>query len=500
MRASLKISVTKLIKLFVLIGLVFALVIIIYSIQGNENLPQIPEAKTLEIFEKFDPVLVRIFSEGSSENERKYDYLFSYFVTGFLLYRGNYPSLAYYPGAPSRQGQHIDSMEGFSRIMPVICSWLSSGREKKITTLTGDLVDLEDIIKSGLISGTDQASKGYWGRISDKDQRICEAADIALSIWLVRDTVWLKLDKEERRNVINWLLSVNNKEISDNNWHLFPVIVNQVIASLGYDSDSGSSEAHYSRFKSFYRGDGWFSDGPHDVFDYYNAWSIHYKLFWLDKINPKFDPDFIHETLKIFLKNYIYFFSPQGIPILGRSICYRMAASSPLIAGHIEDSKLVPGGLARRAFDSLWSHFIAKGSVVKGNVTQGYCKQDLRFLDNYSGPASCLWALRSLVMAFTCTQSSAFWTDREKPLPVETSDYRISIPSIGWTVTGIKKSQEIIISTGKPRKNNLHIDNFTQIRKIAGFLLGRPFRPKNQFAKYELSQYSSKNPFCGCGE
>jgi hypothetical protein len=504
LEASLRLAPNKLIKLLFL--LILASVLVSYRIsdfltdiiEGKKNYPQIPQAKALEIFKKYDPVLVQLFSEANSEIESKYDYLFSYFVTGFLLYRGNYPSFAYYPGASSKNGPGPDALEGFSRIIPVICSWLSSGREKTITTLNGKVVDLEEIFQSGLVSGTDPTSQGYWGQMLNKDQRICEAADLALSIWLVRDSLWSKLDRNEKRNVINWLLSVNNKEVSDNNWHLFPVIINQVIASLGYEADPHSSQDHYSRFKSFYQGDGWFSDGPHDIYDYYNAWSIHYTLFWLDRINPEFDPEFIQESLKKFAKNYIYFFSPQGIPILGRSVCYRMAASAPLIATHIQDPELVPGGLVRRAFDSLWSYFIAKGAVTRGNVTQGYYKTDLRFLDNYSGPASCLWALRSLVMAFTCKKSSPFWTDLEKPLPVEISDYHISIPSIGWTVTGIKNSQEIIISTGKSEKGNLYIDNFTLIHQIASFLLGRPLRPKNEFAKYELSQYSSKNPFCGC--
>lgn len=41
------------------------------------------------IFKKFDPLFLRLFAEETLEMGRKYDLLFSYFVTGFLLYRGN---------------------------------------------------------------------------------------------------------------------------------------------------------------------------------------------------------------------------------------------------------------------------------------------------------------------------------------------------------------------------------------------------------------------------
>lgn len=462
------------------------------------NRIQVPSSIAIETFRRFDPILAHVFSDKSFEVVKKYDFLFFYFITGFLLYRENCLSLVSYPGAPSQYGPQVDSMEGFTRMLPLICSWLSSGREKIIETLDGERVDLGEIVKDGLIAGTDFDSPGYWGDISDRDQRICEAADLALSIWLVRDSVWLDISNEQRKRIIHWLLRVNGKKVWDSNWHLFPVIINEITAALGYEQDAAGVQAHYSRFKSFYKGDGWFSDGPKNVYDYYNAWGIHYALFWLNRINPEFDLDFICESLRKFLKYYVYLLSPQGIPIVGRSICYRMAASAPFIAGHIQDPALVYAGLARRALDSLWSYFISKGALAQGNVTQGYYKKDLRFLDNYSGPGSCLWALRSLVLAFFCKKDSPLWTADPGRLPIEIADYCITIPSIGWTVTGFKETQEIIIDTGKPGRSHGGVENYTMFHKIAEFLARRPFRPKNNFVKYKLARYSSKEPFCGC--
>jgi len=46
-----------------------------------------------EIFKKFDPLSLGLFAEETLEMGRNYILLFSYFVTGFLLYRGNSPSL-----------------------------------------------------------------------------------------------------------------------------------------------------------------------------------------------------------------------------------------------------------------------------------------------------------------------------------------------------------------------------------------------------------------------
>jgi len=455
------------------------------------------EGTIKEIFKTFDPILVQTFAKEESEVSKRYHFLFTYLLTGFLSYRSRYPSLIRYPGAPSRNGKHLDQMEGFTRMLPLLCSWIASGREKVIETLTGEKVELEEIVRSGLISGTDTNSPGYWGSITHRDQRICEAADVALSIWLVRDHLWLDLSPKQREKIMNWLLSVNGKKVWDSNWHLFPVIINVVANALGYRNDKMGMKLHYERCKSFYRGEGWFSDGPSDVIDYYNVWGFHYILFWLDKIDPHFDPEFIRGSLSQFLKSYIYFLSPEGFPILGRSICYRMAASVPLIAGHIQDPTMVDAGLAQRALDSLWGDFISKGAVAQGNVTQGYYKKDYRFLDNYSGPGSCLWALRSLVLSFFCPEGSPLWAATPNPLPIEMADYCITIPSIGWTVMGLKKTQEIIIETGRLFGSHGGIKNYTVFHKIAEFLFRRPFRPENHLVKYQLARYSSKEPFCG---
>ncbi len=452
----------------------------------------------METFKYADQVLARAFANESMEAEKKYHLLFSYFMTGFLLYKSKNPSLVIYPGAPSSHGPHIDAMEGFSRMLPLIASWISSGRGHRIQTLTGETVDLEEVVITGLLSGTDPNSSGYWGAFSDKDQKICEAADIALSIWMMRHTVWPKLEIAQKQRIMSWLLSINGKEVSDNNWHLFPVLINEVAMALGYDHDSPGVQAHYSRFKSFYRGDGWFSDGPQNIYDYYNAWGIHYSLFWINRINPEFDPTFIRESLKKFLQNYVYLLSPQGLPILGRSICYRMAASAPLIAAHLQDSDLVDGGLARRAFDSTWNYFIRKGAVCQGKVTQGYCQEDLRFMDHYIGPASCLWALRSLILAFQCPENSSFWTAPARSLPVERGDYKVTIPSIRWTIQGIKATKEITINTGRSGQGVYQINNYTIKQKLAELIDGKSRRPSNKYLKYKLGQYSSREPFCGC--
>jgi hypothetical protein len=289
--------------------------------------------------------------------------------------------------------------------------------------------------------------------------------------------------------------------VRDNNWHLFVTFTNVVLGALGQPADLDRARQHYARLKSFYRGDGWFSDGPSPTFDYYNAWSIHYFLFWLNRVDPLWDPQFIQNASGLFLGSYRYFFGPQGFPILGRSVCYRMAAPAPLVAGHLDHPQVVPPDEARRALDEVWKYFIARHAVRQGTVTQGYCAADPRVLDNYSGAASCLWSLRSLVMAFSQAPGTAFWTAQGGRSPVDTADVAVSIPAIGWKIVGRRGSGFVTIQNAdslSPRETALR--SAGGLHHLAARVFQRPFRPRNTGAKYHRPLYAGDRPFCGCNE
>jgi hypothetical protein len=428
-----------------------------------------------------------------------YARLFQYFVEGFESHRSRAGALAIYEGLPSRHGPRTDALEGFSRSAPLWGAWVNSGRPASIPLSDGTSVDLIATFRQGLLAGTDQASDEYWGDVVDLDQRIVEASDVALSLWLLRDSVWTGLSAQERTQVVRWLQQSETRRVPDSNWHLFPVFINAVLRSLDVEAATDGSRAHYARFKTFYRGNGWFSDGPADAFDYYNAWGIHYQLYWLDRVDPEWDRGFIAPARTEFLATYPYLMATSGFPVLGRSVCYRMAAPAPLVFGQATDPDQVSSAEARRSLDSVWSFFIRHGALENGNVSQGYCARDPRILDNYSGPASCLWALRSLIVAYAQPAQSAFWTTAPGTLPVERHDYSVDIPATHWTVTGDQATGTVTILRGQRDSGDAAVlQAYSPLRRLASVMLWRPFRPDNARAKYERASYSSADPFCGC--
>lgn len=424
-----------------------------------------------------------------------YSRLFRYFVAGFLTYRSPLGAYADYVGLASYNGAAMDRLEGFSRLAPLVAAWLHGGRGSRID-LAGRTVDLRELLYAGLIHGTDPASPEHWGPIRHWSQAIVEATDIALVLWLTRPLLWDALTHPEQMRIADWLRQVNHKHIPDNNWHLFVVQVNAVLRALGMPHDAEEMAGHYRRAKSFHRGGGWFRDGERTDkpgFDYYNAWGFHYHLQWIDRIAPDLDGSFIAEAFRAFLTTYRYLLGPEGFPILGRSACYRLAATAPLIQAQTHHGDQIPPGQARRALDTSWSYFIRLGALQGGNVTQGYLRADSRLLENYSGPASCLWSLRSLVSAFALPDDHVFWNATPRPLPVEEQDYRIEIAAPGWIVTGEQATRRITLTTDAT--DTPALDSQPALDRFLEWFTLKPRRPDNIRAKYQRPHYHSDAPY-----
>src|SRR5262249_5693036 len=159
-------------------------------------------------------------------------------------------------------GYRVSGLEGFARTAPLLGAWLYSGRSRMVAAPSSNhTIDLLDLLRGAILAGTTPSSSSYWGKMTDNDQRIVEAADIARLLWLTPDQIWFGLTEDERARVANWLSQVNGVEITyHNNWVLFPVVVNAFLESVGYTNGGGGDA--YDDFKRNYLEEGWFRDGP----------------------------------------------------------------------------------------------------------------------------------------------------------------------------------------------------------------------------------------------
>lgn len=428
-----------------------------------------------------------------------YDELARHLLEGFLTYRGESASLVFYPGEPSWHGRRVDAQEGFARMLPFAAAWLAAGGEDRIATATGP-VSLVEVLRDGLANGTDPDHPGYWGAPGRFDQRIVEASDIALGLWLARDRIWPMLDEGQRARVLDWLRAVAGQHVFQGAWQLFPVLVERVINDFGASTAQlqARSRTGYERFLALYRGGGWYLDMPRG-FDYYNAWGMHYALFWIDRIDPAWDPATIRPRLVEFAGFFRHLFGPRGVPIMGRSLCYRLALPAPVLAASLVDPDRMPPGEAMRALDATWSYFIARGAVEQGRITQGVCDDDRALLDGYSGPASCLWSLRSLVVAYYAQTRQAMLDAPRQPLPVERGDFIVRADAPGWTVEGSRADGHVRLRIdANAGADPAPIRAFGPGNAFREWLAQAPRRPENGAALYGRPEYSTATPPSAC--
>ncbi len=428
----------------------------------------------------------------------RYDALLKYFVRGFIRHAAPGFARIQYPGVGSGNSFKLSGLEGFARTAPLLAASVhSQGGSTVLDPASGRRLDIVTLLKTGLLAGVDPRSAEYWGEIQDFDQRIVEAADIARILWLTKAQLWDSLTPEEQALITRWLMPATGARTFDNNWKLFPITVSLTLARLD-ESGAHAALARAARGKfaeyrrRFYLEQGWFMD---EHVDFYNAWGITYELFWIHTIDPTFDSDFIAEAIKESALLTEHLISPNGIPIMGRSLCYRTAVPVPVIAESFFDPSEERAGHGLRALDAVWRYFVAHNSLQDGMLTQGYFEPDMRYLDLYSGTGSCHWGLRSLVLAFMQRADAPFWTDPPARLPIEVSDYQFKYGKLGWNIKGDKASGEIVIEIPANEDVIYTPEPYTWRARVVEMLKRAPDRPENQDMKYRARYYSSAKPF-----
>ena len=428
-----------------------------------------------------------------------YEDLFRYLLEGFVNYRSQGGAHVYFPGEPSEHGRTADGLEGFSRFMPLAAAWLGSGRPSHVV-LADRTVDVAALMIDGLLAGTDPRGSEYWGQIYDYDQAAYEAGDIVTALWISRDRVWRQMSPDQRRQVSQWLRQVLDVKMYAGNWSLSTLLVYAGLKSLGENVSFFDERAVslFDRFRTLYRGEGWFSDPPHGM-DFYNSWAIHYNLFWINRMLPNFQSAFIRQVEGEFGQFFKHLFGPNGHPMYGRSVCYRLGASAGLLSAAALAPKSVSMGEAMRALDSSVRHFGTRGAFSGGAVTQGFCGANPAVIDVYAGPGSCQMGLRALVLAFFLDPGMHSFSVERQPLPVERGDFSVRSDVAKWTVNGRAADGNIdLIVESNPEGQQAPLQSYTTLNRIEEFVLNRPRRPDNHRALYESHRYSTAAPGLAC--
>lgn len=411
--------------------------------------------------------------------------LLSYFWRGQQHYVDAHGTLADYPGWPSLYGARSDAVEGVTRLLPLWAAALNSP-----LTDAAERAAMKTALLRALSHGCDPTHPGYWGRIGPRSTLICEAADVALALWLARESLWPALEAAPRDRLIAWLASAIDQPTADNNWHLFAVLIDAVCAAL-QPAHRFRSQARLARVWSFADADGCWRDGPAGAVDYYNAWGFHYLLFWLRRIaasSPVLPADRSLAALQDYTRWYRWLFTPTGLPLYGRSLCYRMATPVPMQMAALDG--VGDAGEALATYVHTWRHFVAEGGLRAGRPTQGVFGEDARWLDPYSGPASSLWGTRSLLL-----QLVAAGAGEGRPsfaqlpqLPSAQGELQLRLPALGAELR-VQAGCSSLVFDGAEQFS--HLTPWPWRDRLRGLLYGVSTRPTNNLLRLGRRRFDS---------
>ncbi|MET1072898.1 MAG: DUF2264 domain-containing protein [Umezawaea sp.] len=329
------------------------------------------------------------------------------------------------PGRPSAAGAVSDGLEGYARTF-LAAAFRGAGG--------GDPRDWLGRYAEGLAAGVDRGDEG-WPPILDGGQPMVESASVALGLRLTRPWLWDRLDDGVRDRAEEWLRGALRHRPWPNNWYLFPFTVAGFLESVG----RGDAETDRARtralelLETWYRGQGWYSDGDGRAFDHYNGWALHLYPVLDNHLAGVGTPH--DHRLREHLESFSRLFGGDGAPLhFGRSLTYRFAAASAVGLGAVTGHTPLAPGASRRLLSGSLRYFLDRGAVdANGLLTLGWHGPHEPTLQPYSGPASPYWASK----AFVCLLAPAdhpLWTATEESAPSEGPSRVFSASAPGFLV------------------------------------------------------------------
>ncbi len=334
----------------------------------------------------------------------------------------------------SSHGRRSDGLEGFARSF-LLAAYRIAGAD-------GDAPgDLAEWYMAGLAAGASSRGPESWPTADRVRQATVEAAFVALALAESRPWVWDVLPPSTQTAIVEWLRRVQGVPVPRNNWVLFPVVVNTFLKSVGAPHRQDEIDGGLDAVDSWYRGDGWYSDGLRQSYDYYVGWALHFHLLmWCRFDGDDTDPGraaTYRARLHRYLEDYRHLFAADGAPVYhGRSLIYRFAVAAPLWVGALCGATPMSSGETRRIASGMLRHFVERGAVGDdGTPSLGWHREFLPMVQHYSGHGSPYWASKAF-LGLLLAPTHAVWSDREEPAPVERGDFCVAMPEAGFVASG----------------------------------------------------------------
>lgn len=302
-------------------------------------------------------------------------------------------------------------LEAFARILNGLAPWFEHLGSGEIVFLAQSAID----------AMTDPLSPDYIS-FARPDQALVEAALFAQALLRAPNVLWHPLPIRVKQNIVIALKSARSIKPHDNNWLLFPSMIETFLLSVQEHYDQKRLIEGVHAFEKWYVGDGHYSDGDEFHFDYYNSLIIHPMLIdiletlQLHELNTFLQKQ--HVRLQRLATIQERMIAPDGtFPPIGRSLTYRCGVFHALALCALKDTLCIPAAQARvaltRVIKATLEHpdtFIEDGQWLTIGL---YGKQEL-LAEPYINHGS-VYMCCVVFLPLGLPSTHKFWTDTDVP-------------------------------------------------------------------------------------
>lgn len=315
-------------------------------------------------------------------------------------------------------------LEALGRILVGISPWLELGPDQ---TPEGKLrAEYIDLAAKAIAQGVDPSSPDYLN-FNKGRQPLVDAAFLAHALLRAPKQVWGNLDETTKARLIAELKSSRVIKPSETNWLYFASTVEAALLEFTGEYDAERFDYAFKRFfeDGWYKGDGFYGDGPAFHMDYYNSFVIQpMMMICLDicrKHNLKRAELYDVEAARIarYAEIQERLISPEGTyPIVGRSLAYRFGAFqalSDVCYRHLLPAAVTPAQVRCALTAVMKRQMSAPGTFdANGWLRPGFCGHQPHIGEGYISTGS-LYLCSGVFVALGLPETDPFWSNPAAP-------------------------------------------------------------------------------------
>lgn len=311
----------------------------------------------------------------------------------------------------------LSYLEAFGRTICGIAPWL---RLPDDSTKEGQMrKELRQYALIGMAHAVDPKSTDYMN-FRRLEPPIVHAAHLCQGLLRAPEVLWHPLDNSVKVNFVTELKALRRIKGPYNNWLLFAGMIETFLLFIEEEYEPLRIMVAIKKIQEWYVGDGWYRDGVHFAFDYYNGYVIHSMLIDILEVakhHKLAKPEEYEQALARMQRFAVIqerLIAPDGtFPVVGRSMTYRTAAFQPLaqLALMQKLPEEISGAQVRCALTAVMKKiFEAKGTFdAKGWLQLGLAGYQPSLADVYTSTGS-LYICTEGFLALGLPANDAFWT------------------------------------------------------------------------------------------